>query len=104
MDLIPVRPKHYRAIVLEVVASFPDAKVFLDGWRCDDLSETGPVTQQGIARLVDFEIRIGRSAVLGFHDHPDEMWIDPDFASLAERLHALGHLKIESLGQRTGRA
>jgi hypothetical protein len=103
MDLIPVRPKHYRAIVLEVLAIFPDARVFLDRWECADLSERGPVTQRGIARLIDFEMRVGRSAILGFHDHPDEMWIDGDFQSLAERLQALGHLKIESLGQRTGR-
>ena len=96
MDLIPVRPKHYRAIVLEVLAAVPSASVWLDGWRCDDLSERGPLTQRGIAGLLNFEIRAGGSSILGFHDHPDQMWIDGDFESLAERLQALGHLTIET--------
>jgi hypothetical protein len=95
MDLIPVRPKHYRAIVLEVLSTIPDATVWLDGGRCDDLSEAGPVTQRGIAGLLNFEIRAGGAAILGFHDHPDQMWIDGDFESLAQRLQALGHLTIE---------
>jgi hypothetical protein len=103
MDLIPVRPKHYRAIVLEVLAAVPDASVWLDGWRCEDLSERGPLTQRGIAGQINFEIRAGGSSIVGFHDHPSEMWIASEFRELAERLHALGHLKIESLGQRTGR-
>ena len=34
-------------IVLEVVASFPDATVWVEKRRCDDLSETGPPTQRG---------------------------------------------------------
>ena len=52
----------------------------------------------------DFEMRTGGSSILGFHDDPREMWVDGTFRELAERLCALGHLKIESLGQRTGRA
>jgi hypothetical protein len=95
MDVIPVRPRHYRAIVLEVLAAVPDATVWLDGRRCDDLSEQGPVTQRGIAALRDFEIRAGGSSILGFHDHPDQMWVDGEFEGLALRLQALGHLQIE---------
>ena len=96
MDLISVRPKHYRAIVLEVLAAVPNASVWLDGWRCDDVSERGPLTQRGIAGLLNFEIRAGGASILGFHDHPDQMWIDGDFESLAKRLQALGHLTIET--------
>ena len=95
MDLIPVRPKHYRAIVLEVLASFPDVTAWVDTQRCDDFSEAGPLTQRGIAALRDFEIRSAGRSVLGFHDHPREMWIDGAFMDLAERLQTLGHLTIE---------
>lgn len=95
MSLIAVRPKHYRAIVLEVLASFPHATVLVERRRCDDFSETGPMTQQGIAAMRDFEIRDQGTPILGFHDHPREMWIDSQFRDLAERLAELGHLKIQ---------
>jgi hypothetical protein len=96
MDLIAVRPKHYRAIVLEVLGAVPNAGVWLDGARCDDLSERGPLTQRRIAGLRNLEIRADGSPILGFHDHPDQMWIVGDFGTLAERLQDLGHLTIES--------
>ena len=57
MSLIAVLPKHYRAIVLEVLTWFPDATVWVDNRRCDDLSEIGPLTQHGIGRLRNFEIQ-----------------------------------------------
>ena len=98
MAWIAVLPKHYRAIVLEVIASFPDATVWVEKRRCGDLSETGPLTQRGIAKMRDFEIRTGSTPILGFHDHPREMWIDSQFRDLAERLAHLGHLEIEKNG------
>lgn len=93
--LIGVRPKHYRAIVLEVLRSFPDATVWVDLRRCEDLSEAGPLTQRGIARMRDFEIRTEHASILGFHDHPREMWIGGEFGDLAQRLADLGHVRIE---------
>jgi hypothetical protein len=69
--------------------------VWADKRRCDDFSDAGPLTQRGIARLRDFEIRTGNTLILAFHDHPSEMWIDDDFQALALRLAELGHLKIE---------
>ena len=98
MAWIAVLPKHYRAIVLEVLASFPDATVWVEEQRCDDFSEAGPLTQRGIAGLRNFEIRTESAPILGFHDHPREMWIDSEFRDLAERLDNLGHLKIERGG------
>jgi hypothetical protein len=98
MTWIAVLPKHYRAIVLEVLASFPDVTVWVEEHRCDDFSEAGPLTQRGIAGMRNFEIRTQGTPILGFHDHPSEMWIDSEFRALAERLHDLGHLKIEKGG------
>ena len=95
MALIGVRPKHYRAIVLEALRRFPDATVWVDRRRCEDLSEAGPLTQRGIARMRDFEIKTEHASILGFHDHPREMWIDGEFGDLAQRLADLGHLRIE---------
>jgi hypothetical protein len=93
--MIAVLPRHYRAIVLEVLASFPGVTVWVDKRRCDDFSEAGPLTQRGIARLRDFEIRTENTPILGFHDHPREMWMNGDFHALAQRLAELGHLRIE---------
>lgn len=62
--MIGVRPKHYRAIVLEVLRSFPDATVWVDRRRCEDFSEAGPLTQRGIARMRDFEIRTEHTSIL----------------------------------------
>jgi hypothetical protein len=73
MAWIAVLPKHYRAIVLEAIASFPDVTVWVDEHRCDDFSEAGPLTQRGIAGMRNFEIRTGSTPILGFHDHPREM-------------------------------
>ena len=95
MSWIGVRPKHYRAIVLQVLHECPDATVWMDKRRCDDFSESGPLTQRGIASLRDFEIRTASASIVGFHDHPREMWIDSQFRDLAERLAALGHLEID---------
>jgi hypothetical protein len=97
MAWIAVLPKHYRAIVLEVLASFPDATVWVDEHRYDDFSEAGPLTQRGIAGLRNLEIRTECTPILGFHDHPREMWIGSEFRELAERLHGLGHLKIQEI-------
>jgi hypothetical protein len=102
MPLIPLLPKHYRAIVLEVLADFPGATVWIGKQRCDDLSETGPLNQRGMARMRDFEIRTGAGTpILGFHDHPREMWMGAEFRQLAQRLSDLGHLKIQERGERT---
>lgn len=92
---IAVLPKHYRAIVLEVLASFPDVTVWVEDVRCEDFSEAGPLTQRGIAAMRNFEIWTESTPILGFHDHPREMWIDSTFRALAERLDDLGHLRIE---------
>ena len=43
--------QHYRAIVLEILTSFPDATVWLENRRCDDLLEAGPLTRRGMARM-----------------------------------------------------
>jgi hypothetical protein len=98
MTWIAVLPKHYRAIVLEVLASFPDSTVWVDEHRCQDFSEAGPLTQQGIAGMSNLEISTESIPILGFHDHPREMWIDSRFRDLAERLADLGHLKIQRIG------
>jgi hypothetical protein len=96
VPLIHVLPKHYRAIVLETLAAFPGATVWVETVRCDDLSEDGALVQRTIMRMRNFEIRTADGApILGFHDHPREMWVDAEFRQLAERLRDLGHLKIE---------
>ena len=96
MRLIAVQPKHYRAIALEAIAAFPGATIWVEKRLCPDLSESGLLTQRGIGGMRDFEIRSENNVpILGFHDHPREMWVDGQFKDLADRLDALGHLRIE---------
>ena len=76
--LIPVLPKNYRSIALAAIAVAIDPIVFMNGERVSDFTNNGSVTQKGIRGCRDFEVRDGAKPILGFHDHPDEMWIAAD--------------------------
>lgn len=60
-----------------------------------DFSESGQLTRKGIRQMRDFEVRDGDEPILGFHDHPDEMWVAEARASIAEHCQAQGWLEIE---------
>ena len=92
---IPVLPKNHRRIALYAIETAEAPKVLVNGKRETDFSETGPLTQKRIRGLRDFEILDGDVSILGFHDHPREMWITEDFATLAMYCQAQGWLKIQ---------
>jgi hypothetical protein len=94
-ELIPVSPKNYRSIVLHAIATVADPKVYMDGCLITDLSERGPLTQRRLKKCIDFVVRNGGQDVLGFHDHPREMWITIDYGEIAEFCEKEGWLKIE---------
>ena len=93
--LIPVLPKNYRRIALAAIAVAANPVVLMDRKRISDFSEAGPVTQRGIRQCRNFEVRDGASPILGFHDHPDQMWVAHDYRSLADRCAAEGWLKVQ---------
>jgi hypothetical protein len=93
--LIPVRPKNYRSIALAAIARSDDPIVFMDGRRVTDYSTNGPMTQKGIRSCRNFEIRDGATPILGFHDHPDEMWIAGAYQDFANYCAREGWLKIQ---------
>src|SRR5256885_1722284 len=72
---IPVRPKNYRRIALYAIEHAAKPVVLMNRREVSDFSESGPLTQKGIRPCLDFEIRDGTVPILGFHDHPDQMWI-----------------------------
>lgn len=92
---IPVLPKNYRKIALCAIERAESPVVLVDGICTNDFSEAGPLTQRKIRSCKDFEIRDGESPILGFHDHPNEMWITGGYAVLAMYCQARGWLKIE---------
>lgn len=92
---IPVLPKNYRRIALYAIEQAESPVVLVDGKRTDDFSELGPLTQKKIRNCRDFEIHDGNASILGFHDHPREMWITEDYATLAMHCQAQGWLKIQ---------
>ena len=95
VQLIPVSPKNYRRIALYAIEQAEAPIVLVDGKCTNDFSDSGPLTQRKMRRYISFEIRDGASPILGFHDHPREMWIAENYAMLATYCQAQGWLKIE---------
>jgi hypothetical protein len=88
-----VLPKNYRAIALRAIDAAQFPVVLMDKRRVADFSERGPLTQRGIAACRDFEIRDGSTPILGFHDHPNEMWISKTYETVAHDCATAGWLK-----------
>jgi hypothetical protein len=93
--LIPVLPKNYRSICLRAIelASYP--KVMMDKQAITDFPEQGKLTQEYIRNCVNFEIKDGNVSILGFHDHPKEMWINENYQDFANYCELQGWLRIE---------
>ena len=94
-DLIAVLPKNYRSIVLQAIAGAGAPVVIMDRRQVIDFSEAGPLTQASIRACRDFIVRDGTIPILGFHDHPNEMWIAAAYAPLAERCATEGWLQVQ---------
>ncbi len=93
--LIPVRPKNYRSVAMYAIQAARTPVVFVNRKPITDFSEAGPLTQNGIRQMRDFEVRDVDKPIFGFHDHPDEMWVAEAQASIAEHCQAQGWLEIE---------
>lgn len=93
--LIWVRPKNYRRIALYAIENCKEPSVWMDGARVDDYSENGLLVQRLIRRCIDFIIMDGDEKVLGFHDHPDQMWVSKKYKHIAEHCANESWLKID---------
>lgn len=93
--LIPVRPKNYRSVALYAIRAAHTPVVLVNRKPIIDFSESGRLTQKGIRQMRDFEVRDGDTPILGFHDHPDAMWVAVGHASIAEHCQEQGWLEIE---------
>lgn len=92
---IPVLPKNYRSIALHAIGIASAPVVLMNRKPVTDFSEQGPLTQQSIRSCIDFEIRDGSESILGFHDHPNEMWVTEPYAAVAAYCAEKGWLTIE---------
>ena len=95
-SLISVIPKNYRAIALAAVEVASDPIVLLNKKKITNFTDSGQLTQRGISNARDFEVRDGKNSILGFHDHPREMWIDKKYLAFATQLELAGQLRIET--------
>ena len=96
--LIGVIPKNYRQIVMYVLEHHQGSKVYCNKKLCTDYSTDGNLTQSGIKILKDFLIIAGNGKeLIGFHDHPNEMWLSTELSALAKYCENQGWLKIESI-------
>ena len=93
--MIAVLPKNYRAITLRAIEAAQRPVVLMNSKAITDFSENGPITQKGIAACRDFEIRDGSIPILGFHDHPREMWVSKKYEAVAQDCAEAGWLKVE---------
>lgn len=90
-----VLPKNYRRIALYAIDELEKPIVLLDKKVIVDFTDRGPLTQAGISKCRNFEIRNGKEEVLGFHDRPREMWISENYMHIATYCEEQGWLKIE---------
>lgn len=93
--VIWVRPKNYRSIALHAIENCENPVVWADGTRIQDFSEKGLLVQKLIGRFIDFVIKNGDEEVLGFHDHPDQMWVSQKYKHIAQYCAEQGWLKID---------
>ena len=93
--MIAVLPKNYRAIALRAIGAAQSPVVLMNKKVVFDFSERGPVTQKGIGACRDFEVRDGSTPILGFHDHPREMWVSKKYKAVAQDCAEAGWLKVE---------
>lgn len=93
--LIPVLPKNYRSICLRAIELANAPKVSMDNQAVTDFSEKGKLTQNGIRSCINFEISDENVGILGFHDHPDEMWINDNYQDFAKYCEQQGWLHIQ---------
>jgi len=93
--LIPVLPKNYRSIILHAVSVAKQPCVLANHQAVTDFSEQGPLTQKNILGLRDLEVRDGARPILGFHDHPNQMWVSADYTEFASHCQSKGWLKVQ---------
>ena len=88
-------PKNYRSIALYVIGIADNPVVLFENRKTTDFTESGPLTQKRLRVCLNFEIRDGKTPIIGFHDHPNEMWIAEGFEEVAEHCQSQGWLKIQ---------
>lgn len=94
--LIPALPKNYRSICLHAIEIASEPRVLIDNYVVTDFSEQGKLTQKGITNCTDLEIQDGGIGILGFHDHPNEMWINENYQDFANYCEHQGWLRIQA--------
>lgn len=60
----------------------PLAKIFANDIEVD-VNDTNYISQDGMKDLLNFRILNGDDPVMGYHDHPSEMWISEKHRPLA---------------------
>jgi len=69
----------------------------MDNDLITDFSDRGRLTQKGIRSCTNLEIRDRGVGIVGFHDHPNEMWINESYQDFANYCEVQGWLKIQGL-------
>ncbi|WP_027708937.1 hypothetical protein [Zooshikella ganghwensis] len=90
--LIPVLPTSHRNIFIRAIEISTDPIVLINNKIIKDYSEAGMLTRRHILECHSIEVRDRVVGVVGFHDHPKEMWINEnyrEFACYCEGMHWL---------------
>ena len=94
--LVRVAASNFRAISIYAIDGVKKPIVMLDTETVTDYSARGPLRRKRIAEAHDFEIRDGDQPVLGFHDGPENMWVNDRYLEMAEHCEKQGWLKLQS--------
>lgn len=78
------------------MGKLPGVVIYLDKLQVSGLDDR-IISQDRISLARNFLMISGPDQVLGFHDHPREMWIERKFLYLAEEMQSQGWLAIESM-------
>ncbi len=92
-----VNPKNYRSISLLAIEISSEPHVYIDKKEVFDFTDQGKLTQKGIRNCINFEIKDGSESILGFHDHPSEMWVTEKYNDFAKICENNGWLKIDGV-------
>lgn len=93
--VIPVLPKCCRRILLRAIELAENPVVLVNGVRVTDFSPTGPLVREKLNTYINLVVRDGVRPVVGYHDHPREMWIDEAYSDFAVYCASQQWLKIE---------
>jgi len=92
-ELIRVKAIDLRSIAICAIAQVKKPHILLDGKSVTDYSNSGPLKNENLKAVRDFEIRDGKRPVMGFHDGAANMWFCAEYKLVLDQCRANGWIE-----------